>query len=110
MKHEEQIQYLPLEAIQRDADQVRTEFDPEALQRMTESLKEVGLLVPIRVRLVDGRYVIVDGEQRLRAAKLAGFATIAAIVEGPSSSITWARCSSARSHSWASSSAWNSLR
>ena len=82
MKHEEQIQYLALEVVQRDTDQIRTQFDPESLQRMAESLKEVGLLVPIRVRLVEGRYVIVDGEQRLRAAKLAGFATIAAIVEG----------------------------
>jgi ParB family transcriptional regulator, chromosome partitioning protein len=82
MNEDEQIQYLPLDEIHRDPDQPRTEFDPESLHGLAESLKAVGLLEPIRVRRVDGRYLLVDGERRLRAAKLAGFTKIAVIVEG----------------------------
>ena len=79
---EEQIQYLPLDSIHPDPDQPRTEFDPETLRGLAESLKEVGQLVPIRVRRADGRYVIVDGARRLPAARIAGLTTIAVIVEG----------------------------
>jgi len=82
MNEDEQIQYLPTDVIDRDPDQPRTEFDPESLHGMAETFKEVGLLDPIRVRRVDGRYLLVDGERRLRAAKIAGFTTIAVIVEG----------------------------
>jgi ParB family transcriptional regulator, chromosome partitioning protein len=80
--NEEQIQYLTLDQIHRDPDQPRTEFDPESLHGLAEGLKEVGLLVPPRVRLIEGRYVLVDGERRLRAAKLAGLTKIGVIVEG----------------------------
>jgi ParB family chromosome partitioning protein len=78
---EEQIQYLPLDPIFPDPDQPRRLFDEEALEGLIASLKEQGLLVPIRVRLVGERFIIVDGERRWRAMKRAGFTSIAVIVE-----------------------------
>ena len=81
MATEEQIQYLPLDKVDRDPDQPRQEFAAEPLQGLAASLKEVGQLTPIRVRFDGERFIVIDGERRSRAAKLAGFATIAAIVE-----------------------------
>nr|WP_303652951.1 ParB/RepB/Spo0J family partition protein [Paludisphaera mucosa] len=68
--------------IQPDTDQPRTEFDPEALERLAESLKTRGQLQPIQVRWDEGRgaYVIILGERRWRAAQLAGLATIRAVI------------------------------
>ena len=77
---------IPLDRIEPDPDQPREEFDEESLQRLAESLKTKGQLQPIRVRWDEGRmvYVIICGERRWRAAKLAGLATITAmIVDGP---------------------------
>ena len=77
---------VPIEKIDRDRDQPREEFDDEALNRLAESLKARGQLQPIRVRWDEGGgvYLIICGERRWRAAKLAGLATLTAVVhEGP---------------------------
>ena len=60
--------------IDRDPDQPREEFDAEALGRLAESLRARGQLQPIRVRWDEGRgvYMIVCGERRWRAARMAG--------------------------------------
>ena len=73
---------IPLDKIGRDPSQPREEFDPEALQRLADSLKARGLLQPIRVRWdeASGRYLVVAGERRWRASAMAGLATITAIV------------------------------
>jgi ParB family transcriptional regulator, chromosome partitioning protein len=73
---------VPVDRIQPDPDQPRTEFDPEALDRLARSLKERGQLQPIRVRWDEsaGRYVVVVGERRWRAAQLAGLETLACVV------------------------------
>src|SRR4051794_20848445 len=65
-----------------DPNQPRTEFDEEALHRLAASLKERGQLQPVRVRWDDAesRYVVVVGERRWRAAKIAGLETLACIV------------------------------
>jgi len=81
MATDEQLQFLPIDSIARDPEQPRRCFDEEALDGLAASLKEVGQLVPIRVRLDGDRFVIVDGERRWRAAKRAGFSHIAVIVE-----------------------------
>ena len=68
-----------------DPDQPRTEFDPEAIARLAESLKAYGQIQPISVRWSDdmGSYLIVTGERRWRASILAGRPTIAAVlIEG----------------------------
>ncbi len=73
---------LRLDRIVADPNQPRTEFDPEALERLASSLKQRGQLQPIRVRWDEAldRYVVVVGERRLRAAKLAGMTSIACVV------------------------------
>jgi ParB family transcriptional regulator, chromosome partitioning protein len=76
----EQIEYLPLDRIHSER-QVREHFDDESIRALAESLKSVGQLQPIRVRLDAGRLVIVDGERRYRAAKALGWTTLAAIIE-----------------------------
>jgi ParB family transcriptional regulator, chromosome partitioning protein len=68
---------LPLDAIQVDASQPRDRFDEAALQTLADSLTEHGLLSPILVRAEGEGYVVVAGERRLRAARLAGWHTIA---------------------------------
>lgn len=62
--------------------QHREHFDQESLQRLSASLKEHGQLQPVRVRFDKGRqrYVLIAGERRLRAAKLAGLTAIDCIL------------------------------
>ncbi len=73
---------IRLDRIIADPNQPRTEFDPDALVRLAESLKTRGQLQPIRVRWddVNDRYVVVVGERRWRAAQLAGLDTLACVV------------------------------
>jgi ParB family chromosome partitioning protein len=72
---------LALESVAPNPRQPRRVFDEESLAELGLSIREVGLLQPIVVRpLGAGRYELVMGERRLRAAKDAGLATIPAIV------------------------------
>lgn len=73
---------LRLDRIVPDPKQPRTEFDPDALARLADSLKQRGQLQPIRVRWDDAtdRYIVIVGERRFRAAKLAGLPTITCVV------------------------------
>ncbi|MDA7979481.1 MAG: ParB/RepB/Spo0J family partition protein [Pirellulales bacterium] len=61
-----------------DPDQPRTEFSEEAIERLANSLRDAGQLAPIRVRWSEpaGKWLIVAGERRWRAAKLAGLPAI----------------------------------
>ena len=74
---------IPLEKIERDPGQPREEFDPEALSRLAESIGARGLLQPVRVRWSEerGRYVLIAGERRWRAAGMAGLKALTCIVE-----------------------------
>lgn len=76
----ERMEFLTLDQL-HVRPQVRREFDEESLQGLAMSLESVGQLQPIRGRLEDGKYVIVDGERRFRAAKLAGLKGLNAVVE-----------------------------
>ncbi len=68
---------LPLAQIRTDPNQPRKHFDTEKLGTLAESIKRVGLLQPIVVSPDgSGGYVLVSGERRLRAARLAGWTTI----------------------------------
>ncbi len=58
--------------------QPRQEFDTAEIEALAASIKEHGLLQPIVVRRVDGRYQLIAGERRLRAATKAGFQQVAA--------------------------------
>ena len=72
---------LPLEKIERCFFQPRTVFDEQSLQALSESIKEKGILQPILVRSKGDKYEVIAGERRFQAAKLAGLATIPAIVK-----------------------------
>ncbi len=72
---------IDLNQIKPNAKQPRQVFEEEALTELTFSLKEIGLLQPIVVRSVGtNQYEIVAGERRFRAAKLAGFTKIPALI------------------------------
>jgi ParB family chromosome partitioning protein len=72
---------LPVTAIEPNAKQPRQVFDEEALEELKTSIQEVGFLQPIVVRdLGGGRYELVMGERRWRAAQAVGKETIPAIV------------------------------
>jgi len=70
---------IPVGAIGPNPRQPRVDFEEESLAALARSIREVGVLQPIVVRRRDTGYEVVAGERRLRAAKLAGLATIPAI-------------------------------
>jgi ParB family chromosome partitioning protein len=61
--------------------QPRTEFDPESLAELSESIKASGIAQPVLVRIRNGKYELVAGERRWRAARKAGLSVIPAIVK-----------------------------
>lgn len=75
------VQEIPLELIDDNPYQTRVLFEDEMLEELAESIQASGVIQPIVVRPGDaGRYVLVMGERRCRASKLAGKTTIPAIV------------------------------
>ena len=78
----DELRALPIELLQRGANQPRTDFDKEALQELAESIKAQGVLQPVMVRPLDdsGKFEIIAGERRWRAAQLAGLHEIPAVV------------------------------
>ena len=74
------LRELKLEDIVASDDQPRKKFSAEALQGLADSIREHGVLQPIVVTEANSLYQIVAGERRWRAAKIAGLATIPALV------------------------------
>ena len=67
--------------IQPNPDQPRTIFDQEALEELSASIGELGIIQPLSLRLLpDGTYQIIAGERRWRAARMAGLQTVPAYV------------------------------
>jgi ParB family chromosome partitioning protein len=76
-----ELRHVPVELITPNPNQPRQEFDEGALVSLSESLQERGLLQPVLVRPVPGgTYELIAGERRWRAAQLAGFDTVPALV------------------------------
>ncbi len=72
---------LELDAIEINPFQPRSNFNEEALQELSGSIRELGVIQPITVRKLDfNKYQLISGERRLRASKLAGLKTIPAYV------------------------------
>ena len=79
--NENTINTLKISLVDPKSDQPRKYFDKEALEELSDSIRENGLLQPILVREYgEGRYQIIAGERRFRACKLAGLTEIPAIV------------------------------
>lgn len=78
---EGEILEIPLERIEPGPYQARRDFDPEALEELSASIKAHGVMQPVVVRpLGDDRYQLIIGERRWRAGRLAGLKTIPAVV------------------------------
>jgi ParB family chromosome partitioning protein len=79
---EHPVTLVALEDIDKNPYQTRYVFKEDALEELAKSIKENGIVQPIVVRPSEqpGQYVLVLGERRLRAAKMAGLHTIPAIV------------------------------
>lgn len=79
---DESVGRIPLGQIDPNPRQPRTHFDENALEALAASIREVGVLQPIVVGPADadGRHILVAGERRLRAAKMAGLDEIPAVV------------------------------
>ena len=72
---------IPLDQIQSNPYQPRKVFDEKELQELADSIKEQGVFQPILVKQTDTGYVLLAGERRVRAAKLAGLSTIPAVIK-----------------------------
>lgn len=69
---------IDIDRVQPDPQQPRTEFDEEALRQLADSIRDKGQLAPIRVRWSEEQsaWLIISGERRWRAAKLAGLSSV----------------------------------
>jgi ParB family chromosome partitioning protein len=75
------LREVPLAAIEPSPSQPRVQFDEETLGELTASIRELGVLQPILLReIATGRYQLIAGERRWRAARRAGLAAIPAII------------------------------
>lgn len=71
---------INMSLIDNNPAQPRKNFDPTALQELATSIKNYGVIQPIVVKKKGDRYLIIAGERRFRACKLAGVKTIPAVV------------------------------
>jgi ParB family chromosome partitioning protein len=77
------INRLPLTALQAGKYQPRQKMETGALQELAESIREQGVMQPLLVRLVSpGKYEIIAGERRFRAASIAGLKEVPVLVSG----------------------------
>lgn len=75
------LQHLPIETVQANPRQPRTNFQQDKLYELAESIKVNGILQPLLVRRLGDVFEIVAGERRWRAAKLAGLAAVPAVIQ-----------------------------
>mgnify|MGYP002801886851 CR=1 FL=1 len=78
--HIDAVMQLPITKIDVNPGQPRRTFDEKALMELAESIRSVGVIQPIVVAQRAGRYTIIAGERRYRAARLAGLKEMPAIV------------------------------
>ena len=76
----EGVEEVELSAIDPNPDQPRKNFDADALDELARSIKQYGVIQPIILSPDGGRFMVIAGERRFRAAKLAGLKKIPAIV------------------------------
>ena len=74
------IVWLPAEEIAPNPVQPRKQFDDKALEELSQSIRSYGILNPLTVRCRGGKYELVAGERRLRAARLAGLTEVPCIL------------------------------
>lgn len=82
VKTDNTILQVPIEKIVPNPEQPRQVFETEALQELSDSIKDKGILQPLVVtELGNGNYELIAGERRLQASKLAGLKTVPVVVK-----------------------------
>ena len=77
----EELRAIPVALIRPNPDQPRKAFDSESIERLAASMAEAGVIQPLVVhQLADGRYELIAGERRWRAAQLAGLEVVPAVL------------------------------
>ncbi len=72
---------VPVELIKPSPNQPRKKFDEEAIDRLAETIADAGVIQPLTLRpLPDGRYELIAGERRWRAAQKVGLETVPAVL------------------------------
>lgn len=79
-KEENGVRMVRLSEVEPNPDQPRKVFDTEPLEALAESISQHGVIQPVVVRPKDGMYMIVTGERRWRAARMAGLSEIPVII------------------------------
>ncbi len=81
-----------LSSIKPCSTQPRKHFDPDALQELSDSIKESGLIQPLVVRKIEGesKYELIAGERRWRASKLAGLKEVPVVLKDVSDAVAFA--------------------
>ena len=74
------LEQVPVDLIDPNPFQPRSAFPEETLTGLAESIRSSGVLQPILVRRVDGKYQLIAGERRLRAARMAGLQAVPAVI------------------------------
>ena len=74
------VVFLPARSIRPNPAQPRKIFKPEALDELSDSIRQHGILQPLSVRRSGNSYELISGERRLRAAELAGVTDIPCII------------------------------
>ena len=78
---EGRICFLPLDALMANPNQARKRFDEDKLRELADSIRQYGVIDPLIVEAAeDGRYSIIGGERRYRAAALAGLSAVPALI------------------------------
>ncbi|MBE5781765.1 MAG: ParB/RepB/Spo0J family partition protein [Clostridiales bacterium] len=77
---ENTVSMISITELDRNPDQPRRDFDEESLQTLADSIREAGVLQPLLVVEKEGRYRIVAGERRFRAARIAGLDAVPCII------------------------------
>ena len=75
------VSEIAIADIYANPDQPRKVFDEEALNELAASIKKHGVIMPIIVNKSGNRYMIIAGERRFRASKIAGLDTVPVIVK-----------------------------
>jgi len=70
------LKHIPIHKIIPNPHQPRRIFERAALEELAESIRRYGVITPLTVRRAGERYMLIAGERRLRASKLAGMATV----------------------------------
>ncbi|CAB3395877.1 nucleoid occlusion protein [Kyrpidia spormannii] len=82
----EQVREIAIELIVPSPYQPRVAFDEQGLEELSRTIRTHGMIQPLVVREKDGKYELIAGERRLRAAKRIGMITVPAIVRAMSDS------------------------